>query len=598
MKNLKNNSMDNMENFRLFDFLSQLQQMPSKTDALAAKENGVWRKYDTQEYIETVNILSYAFIQIGIKPGDRIGLISNNRPEWNFIDYACLQTGSISTPLYPTISDNDLKHVIGDAGITYFFVANKEMYNKVKACSANSSIKEIYTFSKTEGVPCLEDLIALGKNNPHVEELEKIKAGIKNTDLATLIYTSGTTGNPKGVMLSHKNFVSNVYATKDLCPFQFEWRALSFLPLNHVYERMISYLYISRGMSVYYAESIETIGDNLKEVKPQVFVTVPRLLEKVYEKIVTTGSQLTGIKKILFYWALNLGLRYQQHGANGWWYEFQLSLANKIIFNKWREALGGNIVGIVSGGSALQPRLAKVFHAAKIKVLEGYGLTETSPVIAVNNHSDENTKIGTVGPIISNVQVKFEEDGEICVKGPNVMLGYYNLPELTKESFDADGWFHTGDIGILEDGKFLKITDRKKEMFKTSGGKYITPQITENKLKESRFIEQAMVVGENEKFPSAFVVPSFAFLKTWCEKHNIAYTTNAEMISDERIKNRIMEEVEHTNNGLAQYEKIKKIELLPKEWSIESGEMTPKMSLKRKKIMLDNKVAYGHIYPS
>ena len=273
-----------------------------------------------------------------------------------------------------------------------------------------------------------------------------------------------------------------------------------------------------------------------------------------------------------------------------------LPISNKIIFNKWRAALGGNIVGIVSGGSALQPRLAKVFHAAKIKVLEGYGLTETSPVISVNNHADENIKIGSVGPIISNVQVKFEEDGEICVKGPNVMLGYYNLPELTKESFDADGWFHTGDIGILEDGKFLKITDRKKEMFKTSGGKYITPQITENKLKESRFIEQAMVVGENEKFPSAFIVPSFAFLKTWCEKHSIAYTTNTEMIADDRIKNRIMKEVESTNNGLAQYEKIKKIELLPKEWSIESGEMTPKMSLKRKKILADNKIAYEQIY--
>jgi long-chain acyl-CoA synthetase len=590
--------MDTMENFRLFDFLSHLQQMPLKEDALAAKENGVWRKYSTQEYIDTVNILSYAFIQIGIKPGDKIGLISNNRPEWNFIDYACSQTGSINTPLYPTISDNDLKYVIGDAGITYFFVSNKDTYDKVKACSANSGIKEIYSFSKIEGVPCLQDLITIGKNNPHKEELEKIKAGIKNTDLATLIYTSGTTGNPKGVMLSHKNFASNVCATKDLCPFEHSWRALSFLPLNHVYERMLSYLYISRGMSVYYAESIDTIGDNLKEVKPQVFVTVPRLLEKVYEKIVTTGSHLTGIKKVLFYWALNLGLRYEQHGANGWWYEFQLKLANKIIFNKWREALGGNIVGIVSGGSALQPRLARVFHAAKIKVLEGYGLTETSPVIAVNCYADENIKIGTVGPVINNVQIKFEEDGEICVKGPNVMLGYFNLPELTKESFDADGWFHTGDIGILEDGRFLKITDRKKEMFKTSGGKYITPQITENKLKESRFIEQAMVIGENEKFPSAFIVPSFAFLKTWCQKHNIPYTTNAEMINNEQIKNRIMEEVENTNNGLAQYEKIKKIELLPKEWSVESGEMTPKMSLKRKIIMMDNKAAYHRIYAS
>ena len=590
--------MDTMENFRLFDFLSHLQQMPAKDDALAAKENGVWRKYSTQEYIDTVNILSYAFIQIGIKPGDKIGLISNNRPEWNFIDYACSQTGSINTPLYPTISDHDLKYVIADAGITYFFVADKAMYDKVKSCSANSGIKEIYSFSKIEGVPCLQDLITIGKNNPHVEELDKIKANIKNTDLATLIYTSGTTGNPKGVMLSHKNFASNVHATKDLCPFQYEWRALSFLPLNHVYERMLSYLYISRGMSVYYAESIDTIGDNLKEVKPQIFVTVPRLLEKVYEKIVTTGSQLTGIKKMLFYWALNLGLRYEQHGVNGWWYEFQLKLANKIIFIKWREALGGNIVGIVSGGSALQPRLARVFHAAKIKVLEGYGLTETSPVIAVNCYADKDEKIGTVGPIINNVQVKFEEDGEICVKGPNVMLGYYNLPELTKESFDADGWFHTGDIGVLVDGRFLKITDRKKEMFKTSGGKYITPQITENKLKESRFIEQAMVIGENEKFPSAFIVPSFAFLKTWCQKHNIPYTTNVEMINNEQIKNRIMEEVEHTNNGLAQYERIKKIELLPKEWSIDSGEMTPKMSLKRKIIMLDNKTAYDRIYSS
>ncbi len=590
--------MDIIENFRLFDFLDHLKQMPLKEDALAAKENGIWRKYSTQEYIDTVNFLSYAFIQIGIKPGDKIGLISNNRPEWNFIDYACSQTGSINTPLYPTISEHDLKYVIADAGISYFFVSDKTAYDKVKACSENSGIKEIYTFSKIEGIPSLQDLITIGKNNPHIEALEKIKAGIKNTDLATLIYTSGTTGNPKGVMLSHKNFATNVHATKDLCPFQYEWRALSFLPLNHVYERMLSYLYISRGMSVYYAESIETIGDNLKEVKPQIFVTVPRLLEKVYEKIVTTGSQLTGIKKMLFYWALNLGLRYEQHGANGWWYEFQLKIANKIIFNKWRDALGGNIVGIVSGGSALQPRLARVFHAAKIKVLEGYGLTETSPVIAVNCYADKDEKIGTVGPIINNVQVKFEEDGEICVKGPNVMLGYYNLPELTKESFDADGWFHTGDIGIIEDGRFLKITDRKKEMFKTSGGKYITPQITENKLKESRFIEQAMVIGENEKFPSAFIVPSFAFLKTWCEKHNIIYTTNIEMINNEQIKNRIMKEVELTNEGLAQYEKIKKIELLPKEWSVESGEMTPKMSLKRKIIMLDNKAAYNRIYPS
>lgn len=588
--------MDSIENFRLFDLLYHLKQMPLKPDALAAKENGEWRKYSTQEYIDTVNELSYAFIDVGIKPGDKVGLISNNRPEWNFIDYACLQTGAINTPLYPTISEHDLKHVIGDAGIKYFFVANEEMYQKVKAASAGSEIKEIYSFSKIEGVKCLQDLIVIGKNNPHVNELEAIKASIKNTDLATLIYTSGTTGNPKGVMLSHKNFVSNVLACKDLCPFQQEWRALSFLPLNHVYERMLSYLYISRGMSVYYAESLEKIGDNLKEVKPHIFVTVPRLLEKVYEKIVSTGSQLTGIKKLLFFWALNLGLRYKQHRENGWWYEYQLNIANKLIFSKWREALGGNIVGIVSGGSALQLPLAKVFHSAKIKVLEGYGLTETSPVVAVNNYADENIMIGTVGPIISNVQVKFSEDGEICVKGPNVMMGYYNHPDLTAEVIDKDGWFHTGDIGVLVDNKFLKITDRKKEMFKTSGGKYITPQITETKLKGSRFIEQVMVIGENEKFPAAFIVPSFPFLKGWCEKHKVPFTSNEEIIKNEQVKNRIMIEVENVNKDLAQYEKIKKIELLPHEWTVEKGEMTPKLSLKRKIIMTANKAAYDRIY--
>ncbi len=588
--------MDTMENLRLFDLLHNLLEMPLKEDALAAKENGSWRKYSTKEYIDTVNHLSYAFIDLGIQPGDKIGLISNNRPEWNFIDYACLQTGSINTPLYPTISEHDLKHVIGDADIKYFFVSNEDIYKKVKECSQGSSVKEIFTIQPISGMRSIKDLIEIGKNKPQKEKLEELKAAIKPKDLATIIYTSGTTGNPKGVMLSHNNFISNVEGTKNLCPFQHDWRALSFLPLNHVYERMLSYLYISRGMSVYYAESLDTIANDLKEVKPQMFVTVPRLLEKVYEKIVSTGSNLTGIKKLMFFWALNLGLRYKQHGENGWFYEKQLALANKLVFVKWREALGGNIIGIVSGGSALQPRLARVFHAAKIKVLEGYGLTETSPVVAVNNHADENIKIGTVGPIIYNVKVKFGEDGEILVKGPNVMLGYYKQPELTKEAIDNDGWFHTGDIGVLEDGKFLKITDRKKEMFKTSGGKYITPQITENKLKESRFIEQAMVIGENEKFPAAFIVPSFSFLKEWCTKHKIPFTSNEEVVKNKEVYDRVMQEVESANNNLAQYEKIKKIALLPKEWSIEHGEMTPKLSLKRKVIMEANKKVYEEIY--
>lgn len=588
--------MDTMENLRLFDLLHNLLEMPLKEDALAAKENGTWRKYSTKEYIDTVNNLSYAFIDLGIQPGDKIGLISNNRPEWNFIDYACLQTGSINTPLYPTISDHDLKHVISDADIKYFFVSSEEIYKKVKECSAGSSVKEIFTINPVSGMRSIKDLIEIGKNKPQKDKLEELKAAIKPNDLATLIYTSGTTGNPKGVMLSHNNFISNVDGTKNLCPFQHDWRALSFLPLNHVYERMLSYLYISRGMSVYYAESIDTIGADLKDVKPHIFVTVPRLLEKVYDKIVTTGSNLTGIKKAMFFWALNLGLRYKQHGENGWFYEKQLALANKLVFVKWREALGGNIVGIVSGGSALQPRLARVFHAAKIKVLEGYGLTETSPVVAVNSYDDKEIKIGTVGPVINNVKVKFGEDGEILVKGPNVMLGYYKQPELTRENIDSDGWFHTGDIGVLEDGRFLKITDRKKEMFKTSGGKYITPQITENKLKESHFIEQVMVIGENEKFPAAYIVPSFSYLKEWCERHKIAYTSNEEIVKNKEVHDRVMQEVENANKNLAQYEKIKKIVLLPKEWSIENGEMTPKLSLKRKVIMEANKKAYAEIY--
>ncbi len=584
------------ENFRLFDLLENLKQMPLKVDALAAKENGEWHTYSTQEFIDTANYLSYSFIDLGITAGDKIGLISNNRPEWNFVDFACLQTGAINTPLYPTISDNDLKFVIKDAQVQYFFVSNEEMFRKVKSACEGSSVKEIFTFSKVEGVRSIQDLITIGKSNPQKEKLDAIKASIDPYKLATIIYTSGTTGNPKGVMLSHHNFISNIIGTQNLCPFKKEWRALSFLPLNHVYERMLSYLYISQGMSIYYAENMDTIAANLKEIKPQIFVTVPRLLEKVYEKIVATGSNLTGVKKRFFFWALDLGLRYEQHRANGWWYEFQLSMANKLIFNKWREALGGNIVAIASGGSALQPRLARVFHAAKIKVLEGYGLTETSPVISVNTYNENDTKIGTVGPIISNVKVKIAEDGEICIKGPNVMLGYHNHPDLTAEAIDADGWFHTGDIGIIEDGKFLKITDRKKEIFKTSGGKYITPQFMENKLKESRFIEQAMVIGENEKFPAAFIIPAFSFLKEWCVKHNITYTSNEEMVKNKNVTERLMKEVEQTNSELANYEKIKKIAVLPIDWSIERGEMTPKLSLKRKVIMAANKAAYTSIY--
>ncbi|MCK6650696.1 MAG: AMP-dependent synthetase/ligase, partial [Bacteroidia bacterium] len=414
--------------------------------------------------------------------------------------------------------------------------------------------------------------------------------------LLTILYTSGTTGNPKGVMLSHHNLISNSLASQNLCPFQSHWKALSFLPLNHVYERMLTTLYMYLGISIYYAESIETIGDNLKEVKPEVFSTVPRLLEKVYDKIVAKGADLTGIKKKLFFWALDLGLAYELNGANGWWYEMQLKLANKLIFSKWREALGGNIFAVVSGGAALQPRLARVFNSAQITVLEGYGLTETSPVIAVNNFLPNGIKFGTVGPVIDGVTVKIAEDGEILVKGPNVMLGYYNRPDATAEVIDSEGWFHTGDIGMFEENRFLKITDRKKEIFKTSGGKYIAPVMIENKLKESPFIEQAMVIGENQKYASALIVPAFAFLKEYCQRKNIPFTSNEELIKNEQIKARIIREVEKVNEHLAQYEKIKNPQLLAREWSIDKGEMTPKLSLKRKVIMAANKELVDKIY--
>jgi long-chain acyl-CoA synthetase len=536
-----------MEVTRLIDlFPYQLSRFP-KADALAGKQDGVWKKYATAEIIEIVNNLSYGLLHSGIKPGDKIGIIANNRPEWNFVDHACLQIAVTDVPLYPTISENDLKFTLNQSSVRYLFVSNAGLYNKVQQIKSDlPALEKIFLFDRYQDLPHWSELLDLGRQHPKIEEVNQIRDSIKPDDLATIIYTSGTTGNPKGVMLSHNNLVSNFKFCDVLCPFHESWRALSFLPLNHVYERMLSYLYVYFGVSIYYAESLDTIADNLKEIKPQIFVTVPRLLEKVYDKIVSKGAELKGIKKALFFWALNLGLRYELKGVNGWWYEFQLRLANKLIFSKWREALGGNIQAIASGGAALQPRLARVFHAAKIPVLEGYGLTETSPVIAVNNFQPDSIKFGTVGTVLENVEVKIDSDGEILCKGPNVMLGYYNSADLTAEVIDAEGWFHTGDIGVFENGKFLKITDRKKEIFKTSGGKYIVPQMIENKLKESRFIEQAMVIGENQKFASAFIVPNFAFIRDWATKKNIAVNSNVEIAASSVIKKRIAEEVEVT----------------------------------------------------
>ena len=512
---------------RLFDLIpNQLEKHPLQV-AFAGKENGKWITYSSADFKKYTDQVSFGLLSKGITPGDKIAIISNNRPEWNFTDLGVLQIGAIDVPVYPTISENDLKFILTDADVKIVFVSSEELYLKVKNIAQNLPLKPlIYTYNRVNGAPHWTELLETGEKSKDENRLNNLKDAVKTEDLATLLYTSGTTGNPKGVMLSHANLVSNFVAVQHLPPVKAGDKVLSFLPLNHIYERMLTYLYMYLSTSIYYAESMETIGDNIREVHPTAFSAVPRLLEKVYDKIVAKGTDLTGIKKKLFFWALELGLKYDPNIDGGIWYNFQLKLANKIIFNKWREALGGNTKAIVSGGAALQPRLARVFWAAQIPVLEGYGCTETSPVICVNNLEPNGMYVGTVGPVIEGVQIKIADDGEILCKGPNVMLGYYKRPDLTEESIDKDGYYHTGDIGEMVHNRFLKITDRKKEIFKTSQGKYIAPQMIENKLKESRFIEQAMVIGENQKFAAALIVPSFAFIREWAERKGLTFENN------------------------------------------------------------------------
>jgi len=569
---------------RLFDVARfQLAHYP-KTDMLTAKVNGKWTPYSTREVVEMSDMFSRGLLVLGINPGDKIAMISNNRPEWNISDLGILQTGAIDVPVYPTISENDYKFIFNDAEVKLCLVSDKALYDKVMLIKNEvPTLKEIYSFDIIPGVKNWKEILDAGMKGDQ-QEVEKIKAGISENDLATLIYTSGTTGTPKGVMLSHKNIVSNSYACMERLPVDQSAKALTFLPVCHVYERMIHYLYMLRGVSIYYAESMDTIGDNLKEVKPHVFTAVPRLLEKVYDKIVAKGNELSFPKKNLFNWALKLGHEYDVIGKSGW-YKFRLSIARALVFKKWKEALGGNVRAVASGSAALQPRLARVFMAAGIPVMEGYGLTETSPVVSVNCEENNAVRIGTVGLPIRDVEVKFAEDGEICVKGPNLMLGYYKRPDLTKEVIDAEGWFHTGDIGTLEEGRFLKITDRKKEIFKTSGGKYVAPQMIENKFKESAFIEQVIVIGENQKHPAALIVPAFAFVKGWCEKHGIPAKTHEEIAGNAEVKKRIKEEIDKLNASFGQWEQVKKIELLPEEFTIGNNELTPTLKLKRKIIL-------------
>lgn len=570
---------------RIFDIhFHQLEHYP-KEDALTAKINNKWEKTSTQSMIDQAKSFAHGLLSLGLVPGDKVGLISANRPEWIIIDLGISIAGMINVPIYPTITEEDYQYILNDAEAKLCFVEDAELYAKVSNIKSNvASLNDIYSFNELDGINHWSKVKEAGKEG-NDQTLQDIMSKVKEDDLATLIYTSGTTGRPKGVMLSHKNLVSNSLASRERLPVDHNSKSLSFLPLCHVYERMVSYMYIYVGTSIYYAESLDTIGDNLREVSPDVFTAVPRLLEKVYDKIVAKGSELSGIKKALFFWALGLGQRYELHGKNGTWYEFQLKLANKIIFSKWREALGGNAKAVASGAAALQPRLARVFLAAQIPVMEGYGLTETSPVIAVNEEKNDGVRIGTVGRPLKDVQVRIASDGEIEVKGPNVMMGYYKKEEATKAVFTADGWFKTGDLGEMVEGEYLKITGRKKETFKTSGGKYVAPQLLENKMKESGFIEQIMVIGEGEKHPSAIIQPSFEFLEEWCKRKEIEYVSNESIIQNERVIKRIMKEVNFYNDNFAKYEQVKKIILAPSVWAVESGEMTPTMKIKRRVLM-------------
>lgn len=586
---------------RLFDSVTYQLQKFAKPDMLAAKEKGEWRKYSTQESHDIINKFSAGLLKLGVSGNDlteeraeKIAIISNNRPEWLFTDMAVQQTGAILIPIYPTTNPLELKFILSDAEVKYIFVSNQEMLDKVKSVQPDvPSLQNIYSFDKLDGAEHWTSVTALADADS-LHTVEDIKQTISDEHVATIIYTSGTTGTPKGVMLTHRNIVSNVKFSKESFPFPDDpsIKTLSFLPLNHIFEKMVSYIYLFSGISIYYAESLETIGDNLKEIKPDGFTTVPRLLEKVFEKIMAKGNELTGIKRKLFFWAVALGEKYDNRKSLGVFYNLQLALANKLIFSKWREALGGNIKFIITGGAACSEKLLRIFNAARVPVFEGYGPTENSPVICVNRKN--NTKFGTVGPPINGIEVKLAEDGEILTRGSSVMKGYYKRPDLTAETV-INGWLHTGDIGVW-DGEFLKITDRKKELFKTSGGKYVAPQPIENKLKESPYVEQVIVVGAEKKFVGALIVPSFTMLRDWMKKNDVEYTTNEAAIRDPKVLQLFRDLVESFNIYFNHVEQIKKFELLPKEWSIETGEMTPKMSLKRKIIMEKYKDGIDRIY--
>ncbi|PCH53482.1 MAG: long-chain fatty acid--CoA ligase [Flavobacteriaceae bacterium] len=584
---------------RIFDFAYYQLKNFNLKKAFNTKINGEWISTSTKEYIDKANAISRGLLKLGVKPGDKIGVISStNRTEWNILDIGVLQIGATNIPIYPTISKQDYEYIFNHAEITQCFLSDNGLYKKVSAIRKNvPTLKEIYSFDEIEGCTNWTEVLELGKDESNQPDVEALKNSVKPSDLATIIYTSGTTGKPKGVMLSHHNLVTNVLDSFPRLPLSVgDMKVLSFLPVCHVFERMLHYLYQYAGISIYFAEGIDKIGENLKEVQPSFMSVVPRLLEKIYDGIITKGSELTGIKKMLFFWAVDLGLKYEPYGKNGWIYEIKLAIANKLIFNKWREALGGNLVTMVSGSAALQPRLARIFTAAKMHIMEGYGLTETSPVASVNMYKDHFMKIGTVGKPIDNVKVKIAKDGEILIKGPNVMLGYYKDEERTVSVMTGD-YFHTGDKGEIDKDGFIKITGRKKEIFKTSGGKYVVPALLENEMKQSRFIEQIVVIGEGQKMPAAIIQPNFEFLRKWARKHHEPVSEiNEDLIQNPHSIKRIQKEINKGNKNFAKWETIKRFELTPDAWEIDNGLLTPTMKPKRDEILKKYKHLYNKIY--
>jgi len=572
---------------RVFDLLPYQQSNFPKADAFAYKVGGVWKKFSTNESIEIIDKLAWGLHLLGVRSGDRVASVSdNNRPEWNFLDNAILSLGAIHVPIYPNIAPEEYEFILKDSGASLVFCSSQRLYELLRPVIAKlPSIKEIYVFDAVPGAKSWSELVSAGKEVLERVELRKqlmdFRAAVKPNDLAVVIYTSGTTGPPKGVMLSHRNLISNCITSGAILGNTPHDRALSFLPLCHIYERTVVNLYIFSGTSVYYAENLDQIGQNLREVRPHIFSAVPRIIEKIYEKILARGEQLPGIQYSLFFWALNLGLNHDPDRRAPWFQQLQLLLADRLVFKKWRESVGGNIRGVISGSAALQPKLARLFWAAGIPIYEGYGPTEAAPVISVNQPHTPLHRIGTVGPVIPDGEVKIAEDGEILYRGPNVMLGYYNRPDLTKETIDGEGWLHTGDVGEF-DGPFLKITDRKKEIFKTSGGKYIAPQQIENRLKESKFISQCIVIGENRKFPSALIVPEFSALKSWMESKGLSAMPPEEFVKDPQVIALYAGEIERCNQHFGRYSQIKKFALLPEEWTIATGELTPTLKIKRK----------------